>query len=63
MFERAHARARAAQPAWAALTGTERARVLRRVSDILRQRNDELALIEMRGWRLREAWMARAGGC
>jgi len=41
-------RARAAQPAWAALSGTERARVLRRVSDILRQRNDELSLIEMR---------------
>ena len=41
-------RARAAQPAWAALSGTERSRVLRRVSDILRARNDELALIEMR---------------
>ncbi|NBP08028.1 MAG: betaine-aldehyde dehydrogenase [Gammaproteobacteria bacterium] len=41
-------RARAAQPAWAALSGTERARVLRRVSDILRERNDELSLIEMR---------------
>ena len=47
-IDEAVARARAAQPAWAALTGTERARVLRRVSDILRQRNDELALIEMR---------------
>ncbi|MBM4210720.1 MAG: aldehyde dehydrogenase family protein, partial [Gammaproteobacteria bacterium] len=38
----------AAQPAWAALSGTERARVLRRVSGILRERNDELSLIEMR---------------
>jgi len=47
-IDEAVARARAAQPAWAELTGTERARVLRRVSDILRQRNDELALIEMR---------------
>jgi len=41
-------RAGAAQPAWAALSGTERARVLRRVSGILRERNDELSLIEMR---------------
>lgn len=47
-IDEAVARARAAQPAWAALTGTERARILRRVSDILRQRNDELSLIEMR---------------
>jgi betaine-aldehyde dehydrogenase len=47
-IDEAVARARAAQPAWAALTGTERARILRRVSDILHQRNDELALIEMR---------------
>ncbi|MBU6377578.1 MAG: betaine-aldehyde dehydrogenase [Gammaproteobacteria bacterium] len=47
-IDEAVARARAAQPAWAALTGTERARILRRVADILRQRNDELALIEMR---------------
>ena len=41
-------RAQAAQPAWAALSGTERARILRKVSDILRERNDELSLIEMR---------------
>lgn len=41
-------RAQAAQPAWAALSGTERARVLRRVSDLLREHNDRLSLIEMR---------------
>lgn len=41
-------RARAAQPAWAALSGTERARILRRVSDLLREHNDRLSLIEMR---------------
>jgi betaine-aldehyde dehydrogenase len=41
-------RARAAQPAWAALSGTERSRVLRRVSDLLREHNDRLSLIEMR---------------
>ena len=40
-------RARAAQPAWAALSGTERSRVLRRVSDLLREHNDRLSLIEM----------------
>jgi betaine-aldehyde dehydrogenase len=41
-------RAQAAQPAWAALSGTERARVLRRVSDLWREHNDRLSLIEMR---------------
>lgn len=40
------AAARAAQPAWAALTGTERGRILRRVADILRERNEELARLE-----------------
>jgi betaine-aldehyde dehydrogenase len=40
--------ARAAQPAWAALSGTERGRVLRRAADLLRQRNDELAELETR---------------
>ncbi len=38
--------ARAAQPAWAALSGTERGRVLRRAADMLRARNDELAELE-----------------
>lgn len=36
-----------AQPAWAALTGTERGRVLKRTADLLRQRNDELARLEV----------------
>jgi betaine-aldehyde dehydrogenase len=40
--------ARAAQPAWAALSGTERGRVLRRAADMLRARNDELAELETR---------------
>ncbi|MEX2318797.1 MAG: betaine-aldehyde dehydrogenase, partial [Bauldia sp.] len=44
--ERAVAVAKAAQPAWAAMTGAERGRVLRRVADILRARNDELARLE-----------------
>jgi betaine-aldehyde dehydrogenase len=40
--------ARVAQPAWAALSGTERGRVLRRAADLLRTRNDELAELETR---------------
>ena len=40
--------ARAAQPAWAAMSGTERGRVLRRAADLLRARNDELAELETR---------------
>jgi betaine-aldehyde dehydrogenase len=40
--------AQAAQPAWAALSGTERGRVLRRAADLLRTRNDELAELETR---------------
>ncbi len=38
--------ARAAQPGWAALGGSERARILRRAADILRSRNEELAELE-----------------
>ena len=37
-----------AQPAWAALAGAERARILRRAAEILRARNDELAALETR---------------
>jgi len=37
-----------AQRAWAALTGAERARILRRAVDLLRSRNDELAELETR---------------
>jgi betaine-aldehyde dehydrogenase len=47
-IEAAVARARAAQPAWAARTGIERGRILRRAADLLRARNDELAELETR---------------
>ena len=40
--------ARAAQSSWASRTGAERGRVLRRVADILRGRNAELAQLETR---------------
>ena len=36
-----------AQRAWAALTGTERGRVLHRAAELLRQRNSELATLEV----------------
>ncbi|MGB8327363.1 MAG: betaine-aldehyde dehydrogenase [Steroidobacteraceae bacterium] len=42
------ARATLAQRAWAALTGAERGRILRRAADLLRQQNDELAELETR---------------
>ena len=42
------ARAREGQRAWAAMTGTERGRVLKRAADLLRARNDELAILETR---------------
>ena len=41
-------RARQAQRAWAALTGTERGRILHRASRLLRERNAELAELETR---------------
>ncbi|HEY3732075.1 MAG TPA: betaine-aldehyde dehydrogenase [Steroidobacteraceae bacterium] len=41
-------RASAAQPQWAALTGMERGRILRRAADLLRSRNAELAELETR---------------
>ncbi|MGH8264138.1 MAG: transcriptional regulator BetI, partial [Steroidobacteraceae bacterium] len=40
--------ARAAQPRWAAMSGAERARILRRAAEILRSRNDALAELETR---------------
>jgi betaine-aldehyde dehydrogenase len=46
--EAAVAAARAAQPAWGALPGAERARILRRAAGILRERNDALAELETR---------------
>ncbi len=42
------AQARAAQPAWARLTGAERGRILRRAAELLRARNAELAELETR---------------
>jgi betaine-aldehyde dehydrogenase len=38
--------ARDAQAAWAAMTGTERGRVLRRAADIMRARNHDLSVLE-----------------
>jgi len=37
---------KAAQKAWAAVSGTERGRILRRASDIMRDRNRELSILE-----------------
>ena len=42
------AKAQAAQIKWAAMTGAERGRVLRRAADLLRARNSELAELETR---------------
>ncbi len=41
-------RAQVAQREWAALTGTQRGRILRRAADLLRARNNELAELETR---------------
>ncbi|MDQ7746656.1 betaine-aldehyde dehydrogenase [Hydrogenophaga pseudoflava] len=45
--DRAVAAAQAGFTLWSAMTGTERGRILRRAADILRQRNDELAALEV----------------
>ncbi|GAB0114629.1 betaine-aldehyde dehydrogenase [Acidisoma sp. C75] len=47
-LDAAIAAARAGQGIWAAMTGMERGRILRRVADLLRARNDELAALESR---------------
>nr|WP_035714660.1 betaine-aldehyde dehydrogenase [Azorhizobium doebereinerae] len=44
--DRAVAAAQAGQKTWAAMTGAERGRILRRAADLLRARNDELARLE-----------------
>ena len=44
--ERAVSAARAGQAVWGATTGAERGRILKRVADRLRERNDELARLE-----------------
>ncbi len=38
--------ARTAQPVWAAMTGTERGRILRRAADMMRMRNHDLSVLE-----------------
>ncbi|MFJ5444030.1 betaine-aldehyde dehydrogenase [Pectobacterium sp. CHL-2024] len=44
--DRAVSAATSGQKVWAAMTAIERSRILRRAVDILRERNDELALLE-----------------
>jgi len=46
IIEEALAAAKAAQPAWAAMSGTERGRVLRRASDMIRAENRSLSELE-----------------
>ncbi|WP_099826600.1 betaine-aldehyde dehydrogenase [Oceaniglobus indicus] len=46
VIERALASADSAKAEWAALTGTERGRILRRAADILRARNHDLSVLE-----------------
>lgn len=46
IVERALASAETAQADWAAMTGTERGRVLRRAADIIRERNHDLSVLE-----------------
>ena len=46
LIERALAAAHRAQKDWAAMSGTERGRVLRRAADIMRARNRELSELE-----------------
>ena len=46
IVELALASAKAGQRIWAAMTGTERGRVLRRAADIMRDRNQELSVLE-----------------
>ncbi|MEL6888020.1 MAG: betaine-aldehyde dehydrogenase [Pseudomonadota bacterium] len=46
IVDHALASARAAQAAWAAMTGTERGRILRRAADIMRARNHDLSVLE-----------------
>jgi betaine-aldehyde dehydrogenase len=46
VIEEAITSALAAQQAWAAMSGTERGRILRRAADIIRERNHELSVLE-----------------
>ena len=46
IIDRALAAAKRAQKSWAAMTGTERGRILRRAADIMRERNHDLSVLE-----------------
>ena len=46
IIEQAITSAKAAQVEWAAMTGTERGRILRRAADIMRERNHDLSVLE-----------------
>lgn len=46
IIEQALNAARSAQAAWAAMTGTERGRILRKAADIMRERNHDLSVLE-----------------
>ncbi|MEP3688497.1 MAG: betaine-aldehyde dehydrogenase [Sulfitobacter dubius] len=46
IVEQAITSARKAQAAWAAMTGTERGRILRRAADMIRERNNDLSVLE-----------------
>ncbi|WP_108483027.1 betaine-aldehyde dehydrogenase [Oceaniglobus ichthyenteri] len=46
VVERALAAAKRAGPIWAAMSGTERGRILRRAADIIRARNHDLSVLE-----------------
>jgi len=46
IIEQALAAAKSAQAAWAAMSGTERGRILRRAADIMRERNHDLSVLE-----------------
>lgn len=48
IIDLALAAATRAQAAWAAMTGTERGRILRRAADIMRERNRDLSILETR---------------
>ncbi|SFG58522.1 betaine-aldehyde dehydrogenase [Sulfitobacter dubius] len=46
IVEQAITSARKTQAAWAAMTGTERGRILRRAADMIRERNHDLSVLE-----------------
>ena len=46
IIDQALSAAKAAQQAWAAMSGTERGRILRRAADMMRERNHDLSILE-----------------